>query len=425
MDSELARLRRRALANLNRVEVLDEYLRTAQRSLGLGNVESQIINAYLKLIDPDFFSARGYDNEILEPVYEEHLEVRSEGHRDDCYLAQSIVPIQILNLTEVQERHRPLLKRIILPELTSQQVSVLQGFKNLEALTILELKPGDYSALGQFHKLKGLNLHADESIELQWIENCTLLQTLSLYTPEQSDFSFLKSLSELKSLDLACPGFEKLSLLNGLKRLETLKLSSLSTQDVSSLSHLPQLKNLSFFDMELEQFSQLAALSKLESLELEQCSVDDLHSIQSLTGLKRLHIDGLELESCEFISHLTEIESLLMSLSSDSIAPLSSLQNLKSLIISGESLVNISPLKELEQLHTLSLWNCRELTDLSPLTELKSLKKLAISFSNAHWEPLTKLKQLSTLYFHSVRPMNDEDLRQLKEALPDTNIMAL
>lgn len=132
--------------------------------------------------------------------------------------------------------------------------------------------------------------------------------------------------------------------------------------------------------------SPLAAMKKLESLYLEEKQMSDLSPLAELKNLKDFHLNG---------SRVTDTIAQVYDLS-----PLAELQNLKILAIHNAEVRNLSPLAGLKNLEELSLTET-PVNDLSPLIELKKLK---------------------LVYLVTPGLISEDQVHELREALPNCRI---
>jgi Leucine-rich repeat (LRR) protein len=131
--------------------------------------------------------------------------------------------------------------------------------------------------------------------------------------------------------------------------------------------------------------------------------------VHDLSPLRNLGISSLDLSNCSELADMdggaealgplagmtTTLEELDVSncTSVKSVAPLRDLTELRTLILAGTGLSNLSPIRTLAKLGTLDLSNTRDLYEFTQLEDLKALKTLKLAGSNVpDLSPLRDLK---------------------------------
>ena len=129
---------------------------------------------------------------------------------------------------------------------------------------------------------------------------------------------------------------------------------------------------------------------------------------------------------------------LALDLGHNNLTDVSFLRNMPRLrvliLAENQKLRDIEPIGELQDLEYLELfWTA--VRDLTPLTKLPNLMDLNLSKTEvSDWRPLMEMKQLKRLWVanmkiivslkpYKTRKMTDEEMQELREALPDTEIM--
>ena len=173
----------------------------------------------------------------------------------------------------------------------------------------------------------------------------------------------------------------------------------------------------------------LAGLNKLHSLTFAGCSLRDLSGIEFPPYLNRMHF-----VLCDTLSDISK---------------LSSVPNLKSLILSGcDAVNNPGVIAEIESLKWLSfppgisqsdfngimerqpsleaieILGCSLINDLSALEDHSELKFLTLDMEKEHMKGLGKLTQLKLIVLNSeIFEKHPETVEKLRAALPETNIV--
>ena len=149
----------------------------------------------------------------------------------------------------------------------------------------------------------------------------------------------------------------------------------------------------------------------------------DLVSIGYMVNLKLLDLDNNSIPDITALSRLINLEELHLDHNRISdLTPLSSLHNLEFLSLYNNRITDISPLAGLTNLESLTLWENR-ITDISPLAGLINLEFLDLDYNDvSDLTPLFNLKNLETLYISGNRNLTEEQVNELRDALPDCRI---
>ena len=298
-----------------------------------------------------------------------------------------------------------------------------------------------------------LSLRSAGLRDISCLSLCSQLRWLDLSDNEISDLSPLMDLQQLEQLKVAGNTVSDLRPLLGMTGLRRLDLSRCLVTDCSALSQLTGLIELDLSENELADFSALSKLRELQSLRLEATGIEDedLEALHSLSKLRSLALDrdpGLGDEA------VSALRSALpnCTISHDAlvyvvdIAGLSFRTDETSICIQGTELSDLRGLERFDCLETLQLGrnriesvsllrNCRSrgsirvldlsgnpLTDVSVLPALTALEELDLSYDAiVSYEPLCYMKTLRVLDLTGC-PVTEQQLQQLREALPDCEI---
>ena len=143
----------------------------------------------------------------------------------------------------------------------------------------------------------------------------------------------------------------------------------------------------------------LAKLTELTELDLQSGSINDLSSIAELTKLQSCNLNLNDFRDISPLIGLKQLQQLKLycCLKLESIAPLTSLTQLRELELGFSFQEDISPLAGLTQLQQLSLTYCKVI-DVSPLAGLTQLQQLKLSHNAIiDLSPLAGLAQLQQL----------------------------
>ena len=170
------------------------------------------------------------------------------------------------------------------------------------------------------------------------------------------------------------------------------------------LALFPNLKYFSAPSVSSRYFSkidQLSACKDLQYLTLTSAKLSSLEGLDSFTNLKSLTLDKVALseEDTARIGKLPALTELSVSeCGIKDLAFASSLASLESLYAGSNEISDVSPLKELKSLVTLSLENNEGITDVEALSGLTELKSLNLQNTGVKdWSVLDAIKENCTI----------------------------
>lgn len=260
----------------------------------------------------------------------------------------------------------------------------------------------DISPLAGLKKLMVLRAANHHIRDISPLERLTGLVELDLTCNQIEDLTPLEHLGGLTDLRLDFNRIINPIPLRGLEDLQSLRLMGNPLKNAHVLSSMTNLKSLSISDQDL---SILPCPEKLKRLcyTIGQADGDTMRAVGRLTSLAYLSLMTLSIESLCGLEHLTRLEELYLGAKRlpDDISPLSGMQALRVLSISGsedEGLDNIDALSQLYSLEELCLWHNR-IRDVSPLKKLTRLTNLNLSYNQIEdISPLAGLTALRYLY---------------------------
>lgn len=243
-----------------------------------------------------------------------------------------------------------------------------------------------------------------------------------------SGLNILKYFAPLRTLQLeydACASLRDLSPLASHPSLETLVLVGCHRlEDLGPLAYLPHLSTLELVECHrVRDLSPLSHLRKLTCLKLiGMKEVNDLTALSHLTNLTTLVLCGNEaIRDLRPLSHLSNLSHLRLTFNNQltfdrngwtsetlfvgyernrPVLDLSALANLHHLTYLGldycSGIHDLSPLSSLQGLIQLEMSGC-DITDLSALTPLRALERLGIADCD-QVQSLTPLLELPHLY---------------------------
>lgn len=255
--------------------------------------------------------------------------------------------------------------------------------------------------------------------------------------------SRLENLKKLKNGDIFPPSTDSIDIAGNTVPLDSDSLvlmdMGLTDSDISSIGMVSGLESLSLSDNKLTSISALSSLSQLTFLQISENSISDLSPIRSLTKLKTLYIDGnpitdftplyaltslrtLSMKSIEITeSQLTELQEALpnCSIYSDkaieevveiTLGTQTFMSDVTELSLSGQYLLDLSPLSKCTKLTSLDLHGSR-VEDISALIDLQALTHLDISDNKI--KDLSPLMSLEGLVYLNAENNNISDVAVL------------
>ena len=299
-----------------------------------------------------------------------------------------------------------------------------------EELDLSNMGISDLSALSACKTLKRLNITGNSVSDLTPLMDLPELEWVCLNYNLITDLRPLMGLSALRYISAEGNGIANTAPLAPLINLNELYLAFNPVSDFSGIKKLPSLRKLGLESTGLtdEKLQELSGLSGLDLLRI--------HDNPDLSGEA---VDALkaQLRGCT-IQH----SDLLYSIE---IAGDSYKENVKELSLFGRGITDIQPLikfkklevldlgsNEIENIYAFEFFRCplRELriannriTDSSSLVYLSSLETLDISGNSI--SSITAIKQLPNLRRLNVsgNPLSQEQVDELRDALPDCEII--
>ncbi|HDR7285762.1 TPA: NEAT domain-containing protein [Bacillus paranthracis] len=222
-------------------------------------------------------------------------------------------------------------KSLIIVEAKSKgikDVSGLEYMKNLENLTLEEVKLENIKFISNLRQLKSLSITYGELEDIGPLAELEHIERLSLRNNKISDLSPLSQMKKIKLLDLNSnyikdikPLFTAKSLrtltvannqisnanLAGIEQLKNVKSLSLSNNGLTNIEHITPMKKLVELDLsknELENIEPLSRMSTVQSLNLEENYISDITPLSQLTGLYDLKLASNEIRDVRPVQEL-------------------------------------------------------------------------------------------------------------------------
>lgn len=299
-----------------------------------------------------------------------------------------------------------------------------------------------------------LNLSGLGIRDLGCLSLCTELRSLDLSSNAISDLSPLMSLQKLEKLRLNNNQITDLRPLIGLPALRHLEVTGNAVTETSAVGSLAGLQLLDLSDNPLADFSGLKKLGELQTLRLENTGLRD-KDLENLHGLKKLYRLALEqndgitaeamsalraaLPECDIslgslvytvelggVDYRTDITELVLeNTEMTSIYGLEKFDCLETVRLGRNRIDNLSAFQNTHSRDTIRLLDLafNQIQDVSPLTALKALETLDLRSNQiSSVESLMRMQQLKKLDL-SGNPLSAEQIAELREALPDCEIL--
>jgi Leucine-rich repeat (LRR) protein len=245
----------------------------------------------------------------------------------------------------------------------------------------------------------GGNLISDLSV----LTNCSRLTNLFLAHNLLRDLSPLSTLTNLTQLDARFnPTISNFASVPGPPNLTEAYFGNSSLKAFGFLPTLSGLKFLSFEGNPVSNITALATLPNLKGLDLGYNLQLNLQQLSSLSGLTSLYLSGNGITNLTFLQNFQQLTNLSFRGNAVTDAtPLSGLSNLRALdCAENPGIVDFSPFSSLTNLETLSL-SGNSITNLAPLQSLSRLSVL--NLDNNLINTLSPIAGLTNLGFLSVQ----------------------
>lgn len=266
-------------------------------------------------------------------------------------------------------------------DLSQTNLEELGKLVSLETLTIQDSRLSDLSPLTQLKNLKHLNLAFNEIGDISALSHLTNLEYLDLSFNQINDISSLSSLNKLQELRLDANEISDITSLTNKGSLQKLCLDDNNISDLSALNSLNQLTHLGLAYNQISNISPLTNFNNITTLVLNNNNINS-HSTTGIGALANLAtLQHLYLHD----NQITNIDKLATP----------GLNNLKTLNLEFNQIIDITPLSDLTQLTQLRLSH-NSISDITSLTGLINLQYLDLSSNQVHnINSLTSLTNLN------------------------------
>lgn len=301
--------------------------------------------------------------------------------------------------------------------------------------------------------VKELNLSGTGIKDISALSCCGNLRKLNLSGNRISDISPLVNIPSLEWLDVSDNAISDLNPLISISTLRTLYAKDNKINGTAAVGAMSGLIELDLSNNPIGDFSGLKKLRELKALYLSACGVDDegLSYLEYISSLTRLEMDNNPDISSEAVESFqravpgctiihsnivytleiggksvrTDARELDISYTGTSdISAIGSMECLQKADLSGNGISNIYILcysNSRLSLRELNL-SSNALEDITPLSWLTALETLDLSGNNiSSLQPLVSMTWLEKLNL-SGNPLTEEQIDDLREALPDCEI---
>ena len=269
-----------------------------------------------------------------------------------------------------------------------KDIKPLRNLSNLRKLSLEATELEDIESLLELPQLEALNLSHTNIKQIDILRYLPCLKEIRLSHSKIQDFSVLKHLDELEKIHLTNISLSNLPKLNSPKKINTLNLSGSQITDCRSLIDCINLKILDLSNTKINDISTLERMQQLEVLSLEATLVRDISVLQYLPKLKVLNLSQTPVNELPSQLPKTLLELDISKTDIRDISALKGLSQLETLSLSHTDISDISMLRNCRELSTLYLCNNAYKSSIrKPLSiaVLKELPKLRIVDTSGHW----------------------------------------
>ena len=254
-------------------------------------------------------------------------------------------------------------------------------------------------------KLKYLLLYQMGKLDYSSVSSCSSIWSLMLIGCSVTE-SDLREIGRMENLHALCLAGAPITELGSIAELENLEMLFLDGTAIAELGNIVELENLELLwlnDTAIAGVEGIGKLENLQELNLSETAITELGSIVELENLEQLYLSNTSIAGVEGIGKLENLHMLELSDTAvTELGDIVELENLEHLYLSNTSIAGVEGIGKLENLKTLFLYGT-EITEAGELVNLKNLQTLNIADT-----PLVG---------------NKEELKLLREALPDTKIV--
>jgi Leucine-rich repeat (LRR) protein len=322
-----------------------------------------------------------------------------------------------------------------------KSIEPLQYASNLTDLFIDNTGVEDITTVENFPNLKKLSFESTGVSDIEAIIECSQLEDLRMSGTKVESLAVLKELSELKILRINSLAVATLDGIENHKKMEQISFAATKITDISILSTFSNLQVVYFNNTGVNTLEPLKKNKKLEKIYCDNSGIDASKAANFNAVMpnclvmynsdilkkwweemspewKTLFFDELKTENpnSEQLHKLSLAKDLNLSgkASISTLEPASKFSHLNSIDISGTSITDLSPLKNLVDLEKI---NCSN-TKVAKVDDLANLKRLvSIDLSKTEVKdiaPLANCDNLETITADNTGISKLSDLNKLK-----------
>ncbi len=369
-------------------------------------------------------AAKQDDSTIIRQEVARRLSKNPEDIEENDYNSITVFDLlgkRISDITEISK-----MRNVVELYLRSNNIADISPLKRLTNIVELWLHDNqiiDISELSELKEIRTLSLHLNQISDISPLMNLTNMKVLLLSDNHIIDISPLANLTNVTELNLYNNQIRDITALKNLTKLERLSLSKNDIIDIAVLKDLVLIRQLYLAYNDIVDVEPLKDSNNLIFLNLNNTQVNDISPLQGLKQLTHLYISSTEISNIEPLKDLTNIRLLgITNTNVTDLKPLKDLVNLDALFISGLQIESLEQLKTLKKLRVLSFQNT-DIFDLEPLSELTILQTIKMNNTPIkNIEPLKTLTNLKELYISGCKEITDQQIDDLKKALPNLHI---
>jgi len=219
-------------------------------------------------------------------------------------------------------------------------------------------------------------------VDIQGHVTALYLKDNNLHNLEQ--LTRIENLSSLQHLEISDSPLEGIIDVSAFTELKELHLRNTNLKQILGLNELTKLNRLNLEGSPIEKIESVGTVQKLN---LSRTKITDLSALSYLPPLKELNLEEMNLSQIQGLESLPPID--LISLRKCTQVSLERLGSVKILILDGSDVTDLSPLRNLLELTTLSIFE----TKVEHLDGLENSKIVFINTDNPNFTS-EKLKQI-------------------------------
>lgn len=329
----------------------------------------------------------------------------------NSYLIQTLEPVSKLASLEMLKASNMLLN----------DLTPLRTLNKLEILDISNTEVESLEPLRFSFNLKELNITGTLVDSLDILKNLTRLEKLIIDSTQITDLSPIGALKKLTFFSMAHTPISDLQPIKKMPSLQRLILTASAVTDLLPLDSLLSLEYINLDNTEVSDLSPLVTDASLSTIQANNTAITEIGSLSVNKNLKLIYCDNTGIDRQEAISFMEKNPACLVIYDSQSLIKwwkglsdywkqilskncnlngistkeqLQKMVNQKELLLAGNNIHNLTPLKMLFRLEILDISNTT-VSNLEPLAGLSNLRFL--NLSNTKVATLISLKQLSNL----------------------------